>query len=71
MQRTPVKPPNGSFVPPIPGKYEALCDKGPWHGRWFTGDHFRFDLMEQINDKRTRYLGRYVYQFGIWVWQGR
>lgn len=64
------KPINGSFAPVKEGEYVALCDKGPWHGRWYEAHDFRFDLMEVLPDGRSRRLGRYVYQFGIWIWHG-
>ena len=64
---TPIEPvPNGSFASLVEGQYRGLCDKGPWHGKWITAEHFRFTLARD-----GTVVGRYVYQFGIWIWQGR
>lgn len=57
--------PNGSFTPVVEGHYKGLCDKGPMHGEWVEWTEFRFYVK-----RGSAYLGQYVYQFGIWVWQG-
>lgn len=60
---------NGSFVPVVEGKYHGPCDKGPLHSKWVEAPEFRFHV-KYVDALGTPGSGLYVYQFGVWVWQG-
>lgn len=60
-----MKRPNGSFAPVVEDHYRGLCDKGPLHKQWIEAKDFRF-FVESSSHK----TGCYVFQFGIWIWQG-